>query len=364
MTLPLLDLKAQYRSVAEEIKVAINSVLESGEYILGRNVAALEASVARICGVNYGIGVASGTDALLLSLIALGIGSGDEVITTPYTFFSTVEVISKTGAKPVFVDIDSKTYNLCPEYVNKAITAKTRAIIPVHIFGQAADLDPLLELAQKYRLSIIEDACQAIGAGYKGKKVGSFGDTGCFSFYPTKNLGCYGDGGMVVTNNDKLADRIKLLRVHGSKSKYYHVLPGYNSRLDEIQAAILMVKLKYLERWNQLRREKAALYDRLLKGSGVITPYVEDWNTSVYHLYVVRSESRDDLMARLVKAGIASGIYYPLPHHLQEVYRRLGYQPGCLPEAERASRECLALPLYPEMTVDDMQRVVDVLLGD
>jgi dTDP-4-amino-4,6-dideoxygalactose transaminase len=363
MVLPLADLKAQYDSISEEIMTAVKSVLASGKYILGKNVAALESSVAKLCGVKHGIGLASGTDALLLSLLALGVGPGDEVITTPYTFFSTAEVISKAGGKPVFADIDPRTYNLNPHLVEKKITSRTRAIIPVHIFGQMADMDPLLDLAKTYSLALIEDACQAIGASYKERMAGSLGDTGCFSFYPTKNLGGYGDGGMVVTNDDELAGRIRLLRVHGSRKRYYHSVPGYNSRLDEIQAAMLVVKLKYLDRWNELRRERAGLYDQLLKGSDVVTPFVEDWNVSVYHLYVLRSKKRDELKARLERAGINSGVYYPLPLHLQEVFRGLGYQPGDLSEAESASQETLALPLYPEIPVEAVQRVAKEVLG-
>lgn len=363
MMLPIVDLKAQYSSISEEVVSAVKSVLESGAYILGKNVAVLENSVAKLCGVKHGIGLASGTDALLLSLLALGIRTGDEVITTPYTFFSTAEVVSKAGGKPVFADIDPRTYNLDPALVEKKITSRTRAIIPVHIFGQMADMDPLLDLAKRYGLALIEDACQAIGASYKGHMAGSLGNTGCFSFYPTKNLGGYGDGGMVVTNDDELADRIRLLRVHGSRRRYYHSIPGYNSRLDEIQAAMLIVKLQYLERWNELRRERACLYDQLLKSSEVVTPFVEDWNVSVYHLYVLRLKKRDELKARLERAGINSGVYYPLPLHLQEVFRGLGYQPGDLSKAETAAQETLALPLYPEIPVEAVQRVAEEVLG-
>lgn len=362
MSIPLLDLKAQYNTLKSEILAAIHSVLDSGSYIMGGNVRALEESIAEMCAVKHGIGVASGTDALLLSLIALGIGEGDEVITTPYTFFSTAEVISKVRATPVFVDIDPRTFNLDVKLVEKNITSRTKAVIPVHIFGQTADLDPLLKLANNYNLKIIEDACQAIGALYKGKPAGSFGNTGCFSFYPTKNLGGYGDGGLIVTNDDTLAEKLRLLRVHGSKKRYYHLVPGYNSRLDEIQAAVLRVKLKYLAQWSEARRSKAALYNRLLQESAIDIPYVEEWNESVYHLYVVRSKERDVLKSRLAEAKINSGIYYPLPLHLQEVYRALGYKSGDLPEAERASCEALALPLYPEMTEDTVNQVVKVLL--
>ncbi|MDD4239445.1 MAG: DegT/DnrJ/EryC1/StrS family aminotransferase [Desulfotomaculaceae bacterium] len=362
MSIPLLDLKAQYHTLSKEILAAITDVLASGEYVMGGNVRALENSIAQMCEVKHGIGVASGTDALLLSLIALGIGQGDEVITTPYTFFSTAEVISKVQGTPVFVDIDPRTFNLDVKLVEKKITSRTKAILPVHIFGQTADLDELLELCAKYKLQMVEDACQAIGAHYKGRPAGSLGSTGCFSFYPTKNLGGYGDGGMIVTNDDTLADRLRVLRVHGSRQRYYHTVPGYNSRLDEIQAAVLRVKLKYLAQWNEARRARAALYDQLLKESAIETPHVEAWNESVYHLYVVRSKERDRLKSRLAQAGISSGVYYPLPLHLQEVYKALGYQYGDLPEAERTSCEALALPLYPEMTETKVRQVVKVLL--
>jgi len=362
MSIPLLDLKTQYNTLSNEIIAAIKAVLDGGVYVMGGNVRTLENAIAEMCEVKHGVGVASGTDALLLSLIALGIGEGDEVITTPYTFFSTAEVISKVKGIPVFVDIDPRTFNLDVNLVEKKITSRTKAIIPVHIFGQMADLDPLLELCAKYNLQIIEDACQAIGALYKGRPAGSFGNTGCFSFYPTKNLGGYGDGGMVVTNDDKVADRLRLLRVHGSRQRYYHTLPGYNSRLDEIQAAVLRVKLQYLAQWNEARRARAALYDQLFKESAIITPHVKAWNESVYHLYVVRSKERDSLKARLAKAGISSGVYYPLPLHLQEVYKGLGYKEGDLPEAERAARDVLALPLYPEMTEDAVRQVAEAIL--
>ncbi|GAW94011.1 DegT/DnrJ/EryC1/StrS family aminotransferase [Calderihabitans maritimus] len=358
MGIPLLDLKAQYESIKEEIDAAVVQVLESGRYILGPNVAELEKEIARLTGTRYAVGVASGTDALLLSLVALGVGEGDEVITSPYTFFATAEVISQVGAVPVFVDIDPETYNLDVSQVEEKITKRTRAIIPVHIFGQPADMDPLLDLAQKYDLFIIEDACQAIGAEYKGRPAGSMGNTGCFSFFPTKNLGGYGDGGMVVTNDSEVAEKIRILRVHGSNPKYYHSLLGYNSRLDELQAAILRVKLKYLEEWNEARRRKAALYDELLAGTPVVTPVVREWAKSVYHLYVVRVPDRDGLMQYLKEHGIFTGVYYPLPLHLQKVYADLGYKPGSLPEAEKAARETLALPLYPEITEDQVRKVV------
>ena len=357
MTIPLLDLKAQYAGIKQEIDRSLVKIMAGGSYILGQNVRALEEEIARYCGVEYGIGVASGTDALLLALMAFGIEAGDEVITTPYTFFATAEVVSWLGATPVFVDIDPKTYNIDVNIIEEKITEKTRAIIPVHIFGQMADMDIIMELAHKYNLIVIEDACQAFGASYKGRKAGSIGHAACFSFFPTKNLGAYGDGGMVVTNDQEAAEMIKMLRTHGSSKEYFHEFLGMNSRLDEIQAAVLRIKLKYLDKWNCLRREKAALYKSLLRDSGLILPFEEAWNLHVYHLFIVRSLERDRLRERLVKEGIGCGVYYPLPLHLQNVYLHLGYREGDLPEAERASRETLALPLYPELNEEDIKKV-------
>jgi len=359
--IPVLDLQEQYFSIKSEIDQAAKNVLASGSYILGKNVAALESEIADYCGVKYGVGVGNGTDALILSLIAFGIEAGDEVITTPYTFFATAEAISWLGATPVFIDIDPKTYNIDVDKIEDKITEKTKAILPVHIFGQMADMDAILDLAQKYNLIVIEDACQAIGASYKGKKAGSFGHGACFSFFPTKNLGAYGDGGMVVTNDEEAAKTMHMLRVHGSKKKYFHDVLGMNSRLDEMQAALLRVKLRYLDKWNCLRREKVAVYRSLLHDAGLTFPFEEAWNLHVYHLFVVRSRERDLLKDKLTGQGIGCGVYYPIPLHLQNVYLHLGYREGDLPEAEAASRETLALPLFPELKEDDIKRVCTVI---
>lgn len=359
--IPILDLKEQYLSIEDEIDRSLKKIMAGGNYILGQNVAALEEEIARYCGVKFGIGVGNGTDALLIALIAFGIEAGDEVITTPYTFFATTEAVSWLGATPVFVDIDPKTFNIDVKKIEEKITEKTKAILPVHIFGQMAEMDLILDLAEKYNLIVIEDACQAIGASYKGKKAGSFGHGACFSFFPSKNLGAFGDGGMIVTNDPEAAKTMKMLRMHGSERKYHHELLGMNSRLDEIQAAILRVKLKYLDKWNSLRREKAALYKSILSDSGIILPFEESWNRHVYHLFVVRYGERDRLQESLLKQGIGCGVYYPLPLHLQNVYLHLGYRVGDLPEAESASRETLALPLYPELKEEDIRKICAVL---
>jgi dTDP-4-amino-4,6-dideoxygalactose transaminase len=361
MSIPLLDLKAQYLSLKGEIDKAVIDVLESGHYILGPNVKALEEEVAGYCGVKYGIGVANGTDALLLSLVAYGIGAGDEVITSPFTFFASAEVISQVGATPVFVDIDPKTFNMDVNQLEAKITAKTKAIIPVHIFGQMADMDRVMEIAKKHNLIVIEDACQAIGSEYKGKKAGSIGHTGCFSFFPTKNLGGFGDGGIIVTNDEEVAKKIKVLRAHGSNPKYYHSMIGWNSRLDEIQAAVLRIKLNHLDKWNGARRNKAAAYDQLLAGTDYVTPFIAEENVTVYHLYIIRAKNRDELMKKFGEAGVGTGAYYPVPLHLQAVYAGLGYKEGSFPVAEAACKEAMALPLYPELTDEAMQTVVGLM---
>ncbi|QYY42552.1 DegT/DnrJ/EryC1/StrS family aminotransferase [Aneurinibacillus thermoaerophilus] len=357
----LLDLKAQYQMIKEEIKIAIDEVLESGNYIMGPTVKKFEESLAEYCGVKYAIGVANGTDALLLTLDALEIGPGDEVITTPFTFFASAEVVSQLGATPVFVDIDPDTYNLDVTKLEAAITSKTKAIIPVHIFGQPTDMDEIMEIANKYNLYVVEDACQAIGATYKGKKVGSIGNAGCFSFFPTKNLGGYGDGGIIVTNDEELARKVQILRVHGSYPKYYHSMIGYNSRLDALQAATLQVKLKYIDQWNQKRREKADFYSQSLKGLPIQLPFIKAEREAVYHLYIIQTEYRDELIQYLKENGISSGIYYPVPLHRQEVYADLGYKAGSLPESEKAALGTLALPLYPELTTEDQEHVISVV---
>lgn len=361
MTVSLIDLKTQYLSIKEEIDAAVLQVLAQGQYILGPNVKALEEEVAAYCGVKYSVGVANGTDALLLTLLAYGIGPGDEVITTPYTFFATSEAICQAGATPVFVDIDPKTYNLDVKKITAKITARTKAILPVHIFGQIADMDEIMELARANNLIVIEDACQAFGAQYKGKKAGSIGHTGCFSFFPTKNLGGYGDGGIVVTNDEEIAAKIRVLRVHGSNKKYIHQELGYNSRLDEIQAAILRVKIKYIDQWNNARMEKANLYKSLLAGSGIMVPHAEPWNKHIYHLFIIRSAYRDKIATRLKDNQVSSAIYYPVPLHLQKVHANLGYQVGDLPEAEIAARETLALPMSPHLSNQDIQLIASLL---
>ncbi|MDQ3817292.1 MAG: DegT/DnrJ/EryC1/StrS family aminotransferase, partial [Acidobacteriota bacterium] len=348
--IPVLDLKAQYEAIGREIDDAIKGVLLSTEFVLGKPVRSLEEQVASYCECRFGIGMASGTDALRLALAALGVGPGDEVITTPFTFIATGNTISHTGAKPVFIDIDPRTFNLDPGLLEAAITPKTKAVIPVHLFGQPADMDPILRAADRHHLSIIEDAAQAIGAHYKGKRVGGFGEVGCFSFYPTKNLGAYGDGGLVVTNDAGIAEKIDVLRRHGGKKKYYAEVLGFNSRLDSIQAAILSVKLKHLDDWNDARRNVAGRYNEMLKDSPVTVPYQSPDSHHVFHQYTIRAQQRDALAAHLHEQGIGSMIYYPVPLHLQPLYSGLGYGEGSLPHAERAAREVLSLPMYPELT--------------
>lgn len=362
MKIPSFELKRQYQLIKVEIDRAIQSVLESGQFILGENVRLLEEEIANYCGVKYAVGVASGTDALLLSLTACGIETGDEVITTPFTFFATAEVISNLNAKPVFVDIEPESFNIDVEKIEKAITKRTKAIIPVHIFGQMCDMERIKEIGEKYGLYIIEDACQSIGAIYKDKRSGSIGNTGCFSFFPTKNLGGYGDGGIVTTNNEKLKEKLLLLRGHGSNKKYYHEILGYNSRLDELQAAILRVKLKYLDTWISRRQEIANLYTSLLSDIPyVVTPIVKSDRTHTFHQYVIRAQNRDDLQKYLFDSGIGSTVYYPLPLHLQPAYKSLGYKKGDFPEAEKASSEVLALPMWPELKDEEVKEVVKVI---
>ncbi|MGB9682139.1 MAG: DegT/DnrJ/EryC1/StrS family aminotransferase [bacterium] len=358
MKVPSFDLKRQYQSIKQEIDTAINNVLSSGQFILGENVRILEDEIAMYCGTRYAVGVASGTDALLLSLKALDIKPQDEVITTPFTFFATTEVISMIGAKPVLVDIEPDTFNIDPGKIEKAISKNTKAIIPVHLFGQICNIDEILKFRER-GIFIIEDACQSIGAEYKGNKAGSFGDTGCFSFFPTKNLGAYGDGGMITTNNERLNERLKILRAHGSINKYYHEELGYNSRLDEIQAAILRVKLRYLDKWISRRQEIAGLYTRLLRDiPSIKTPITKDDRTHTFHQYVIRVEKRDELQRYLSERGIGTAIYYPLPLHLQNAYKNLGYKEGDFPQAEKACKEVLALPMWPELKDEEVEEVV------
>jgi dTDP-4-amino-4,6-dideoxygalactose transaminase len=356
--IPLVDLTAQYHSIKEEIDAAVHATLESGHFILGPLVSKFEESVAAYLGVNHAIGLASGTDALVLALRALDIGAGDEVIIPAYTFFATAGTVMSVGATPVFVDIDPLTYEIDVTQIKDHITPRTKAIIPVHLYGHPADMEPILEVARSHGLKVIEDNAQAFGATYRGKKTGSIGDIGCLSFFPTKNLGAYGDGGMVVTNNPALAERMRMLRTHGWKKKYYSEEVGYNSRLDALQAAILQAKLPYVDRWNKQRREIAWRYSDKIAPQGVTVPVECDWSMHVYHLYIIRSHRRDELQTFLKQRGIASEVYYPLPPHLSTPCRKFGYQEGDFPHAERASRETLALPLYPELTIEQQNEII------
>ncbi|MBN1666147.1 MAG: DegT/DnrJ/EryC1/StrS family aminotransferase [Anaerolineales bacterium] len=361
--IPLLDLVAQYHGIQSEIDAAVRSVLESGHFIIGPNVKAFEEEAAHYLGVGYSVGVASGTDALVIALRALDIGPGDEVIIPAYTFFATAGAVLTVGAHPVFVDVDPHTYLIDIEQVARHLTTRTKAMIPVHLYGHPVDMAPVMELARENRLKVIEDNAQAFGATYQGHKTGSLGDIGCLSFFPTKNLGAYGDGGMVVTNNSTLAERMRMLRTHGWKKKYHPEMLGYNSRLDELQAAILRVKLPHVDAWNARRREIAAIYTARLSALGVPTPVELLGSQHVYHLYIIRLKNRDQVQAALKAVGIASEVYYPQPPHLADPCRALGYQPGDCPVAEQASQETLALPLYPEMTEAQVNAVVEALAG-
>ena len=375
MTIPLVDLKAQYDSIKDEIDAAIHRVVQSGQFILGPEVKAFEDEMAAYCGTKYAVGVASGTDALHLALLACGIKAGDEVITSPFTFIATAESIAKCGATPVFVDIDPKTYNIDPQKIDEFLSTnsplperertkvRVKAIIPVHLYGQPAAMEHIHDIARKHNLKVIEDCAQALGAEYKGKKVGSLGDAGCLSFFPSKVLGAYGDGGMVVTNDPEIAETVKILRVHGSKTTYQHVMHGFNSRLDALQAAILRVKLKQLDRWNELRRGKAALYTRLLSQvDGIEPPYFDKDCKSSCNYYTVRIKyshlSRDELRKHLESEGIQTMVYYPLSLHLQEVYKYLGHKLGDFPHSEQAQEQVLTLPMYPELSEEQIELVV------
>lgn len=357
---PLLDLKAQYAALRDEIHAAIERVVESQQFILGPEVEALEEEVAAYSHCRYGVGVSSGTDALLVGLMAIGLQSGDEVITTPYTFFATAGSIARLGARPVFVDIDPQTYNLDPAKVEAAITPRTRAIMPVHLFGQMADMDPILAVAERHGLYVIEDAAQAIGAEYKGRRAGSLGHLGCFSFFPSKNLGGFGDGGMVVTNDPDLADRVRLLRGHGARPKYYHKVVGGNFRLDALQAAVLRVKLKHLDEWTAARQRNAERYRQLFAAAGVDVglPCDAGYGRHIYNQFVIRSKRRDALMAHLKAHGVGCEIYYPVPLHLQECFADLGYKVGDFPASEQAAQETLAIPIYPELSEAQQKTVV------
>jgi dTDP-4-amino-4,6-dideoxygalactose transaminase len=354
----LVDLTAQYHSIKEEIDAAVLSTLESGHFILGPQVVKFEESIAKYLGVNHAIGLASGTDALVLALRALNIGEGDEVIIPAYTFFATAGTVMSVGAKPVFVDVDPQSYQIDVSKIKSAVTPKTKAIIPVHLYGHPAEMNPILEIARENNLKVIEDNAQGLGAEYLGRKTGSFGDIACLSFFPTKNLGAFGDAGMVVTNDPALAERMRMLRTHGWKKKYYSEEVGYNSRLDALQAAILQAKFPYLDSWNEKRRELALRYSEKLISSGIVLPVEREWGKHVYHLYIVRSEKREALQAFLKQKGIASEVYYPLPPHLAVPCRKFGYKKGDFLHAEKASGETFALPLYPELTISQQDEVI------
>lgn len=363
-TIPSFTLNRQNILLQEELQKCIMKVLEKGVFILHENVAEIEKKIANYCQSNYGIGVASGSDALYLSLLACGIGPGDEVITTPFTFFATASSISRTGAKPVFVDIDPKTLNIDTVLIKDKINSNTRAIIPVHLFGCPVDMNTITTIAKENNLYIIEDAAQAIGAKYQNKNIGSFGDASCFSFFPTKNLGAFGDGGMIVTNNYIIAEQVKLLRLHGASKKYHHEILGFNSRLDELQAAILNIKINYLDLWTSRRREIAHLYNSLFekKNLPIRLPEEPSYAYHVYHQYTIQTEKRNELQTHLNRQCIASTVYYPVPLHLQRVYASLGYQSGSLPISEMACNQVLSLPMFPELTNDEVETIVESIV--
>lgn len=370
MNVPLLDLKAQYATIREEIKPVVDEVIESQSFILGPEVEALEREIAEFSGARFAIGVSSGTDALLLALMAAQIRSGDEVITTPYTFFATAGSIARVGAIPVFVDIDPRTYNINPAFIEEKMTSKTKALMPVHLFGQCAAMKPILAISQKYDLLVIEDAAQAIGAEYGGMnggkpcKAGNMGHFGCFSFFPSKNLGGFGDGGMIVANDETFAQRVRDLRTHGGRDKYRNYLVGINGRLDALQAAVLRVKLQHLEKWSKKRRQHAAYYNQAFSSIEQIqTPYNAPGSLHIYNQYVIRVPKRDEFQTYLKEHHIGSAIYYPIPLHLQECFEYLGYKVGDFPESEKAAGETIALPVYPELSQEQQDYVIETI-GD
>jgi dTDP-4-amino-4,6-dideoxygalactose transaminase len=356
---PFLDLRSHHNPQMAEISLAIQEVIESTAFAGGPFVAAFEKDFAAYCDVPYALGVGSGTEALWLSLLACGVGLGDEVITVPSTFMATAEAITYCGARPVFVDVDEQTYTMNPEALKGALTTKTRAIVPVHLFGQPADMDPIMEFARKHGLHVIEDACQAHGAEYKGRRVGTLGDTACFSFYPGKNLGAFGEAGAIVTGSSELQEKIRILRDHGQVRKYFHSVVGWNCRMDGIQGAVLQIKLRHLEAGNQRRRAHAAHYNATLREvEGVIIPAHRSCVRHVYHVYAIRANHRDEVVKLLADQGIATGIHYPVPVHLQAAYRSLGYEKGAFPIAERCADEFVSLPMYPELTELQLETVI------
>jgi dTDP-4-amino-4,6-dideoxygalactose transaminase len=365
MQVPLLDLKAQYRVIKSEVMAALEALCDEQGFVLGPRVAAFEEATAQYIGSRYAIGCASGSDALLLSLMAMGVKAGDEVITIPFTFFATAGAVSRLGAKPVFVDIQPDTFNIDPALMERAITPRTKAVIPVHLFGQCADMAAINEIAKRKKIYVIEDACQAIGASQENKRAGVLGDTGCFSFFPSKNLGGFGDGGLITTNDKTLADSMAMLRVHGSQVRYLHEAIGFNSRLDALQAAVLQVKLKYLDQWTEGRRRNAERYRQLFAqtkhADRVTLPPTAPGNFHVYNQFTVRAPKRDELRTFLKEKGVGSEVYYPLPMHLQNCYRDLGHQKGSFPLSERAAEEVMSLPIYPELTEPQQSYVVEMI---
>ncbi|MGN7175941.1 transcriptional regulator [Paenibacillus sp. FSL R5-0490] len=362
MKVPMLDLSEQYQGLKSEVLEVLDEVMSSSRFILGDNVKKLEADVAKYSNVNHGIGCGNGSDAIHIALQALEVGPGDEVITTAFTFFATGGAIARAGATPVYVDIDPVTFNIDPSKIEAAITEKTKAIIPVHLYGQMADMESIAKIAEKHNLAIVEDAAQAIGSKHNGKSVGELGTAATYSFFPTKNLGAYGDGGMIVTDNDDVAEKCRVIRVHGSKPKYYHHVLGYNSRLDELQAAVLNVKFPHLDTWSEMRRKNADTYTSLLKekvGDHVVTPVEKEGNYHVFHQYTLRVENRDELQKYLQEQGVSTMIYYPLPLHVQPVFQELGYKEGDLPITEKAAKEALSLPMFPELKREQQEYVVE-----
>jgi dTDP-4-amino-4,6-dideoxygalactose transaminase len=358
MTIPFIDLGRQHQSeIKNKIMIEIEQIILNSSFILGASVKKFENDFSEFCGAKYGIAVNSGTAALHLALTALGIGPGDEVITVPNTFIATAEAISMTGASPVFIDIDENTYNIDITRVKDAITHKTKAIIPVHLFGCPADMEPLRSIADTYNLKIIEDACQAHGAHYKEQKIGSIGDAACFSFYPSKNLGALGEGGIITTNNATLARQISMLRNHGQSAKNHHTVKGFNCRMDGIQGAALCVKLAYLDQWIEMRRSKAGLYNLNLKSLPVVLPHEPTGSKHVYHLYVIRTDNRDGLLTHLFKKQICAGVHYPIPIHLQPAYKELEHKKGAFPKAEKAAQQIISLPMFPEISQEQIQEV-------
>ena len=360
MQIPFVDLKTQFKQIHVAVDEALDRVLQTTNFIMGEDVARFESEFSHYCGVRHGVGCSSGTAALHLALLGCGVGPGDEVVTSPHTFIATTEAISQAGARVVFADIDERTYTLSPKSVEQVITEKTRAIIPVHIYGQCADMSPILAIAKKYKLKVIEDAAQAHGATYRGRKAGSMGDVACFSFYPGKNLGAYGDAGMVVTNDEEMAENMRVLSNHGRRDKYEHFVEGYNYRLDTLQASILRAKLPCLQTWNSNRKAIACRYNEGFAGLPLGIPYEREAEGHVYHLYVITTSQREALKAHLAMRGISTGIHYPIPLHLQKAYSRLGYSEGDFSITEKSSREVLSLPIFPEMTEKQTEYVIAV----